>query len=331
MEFEKLHCSFVVLQMTKRMVSNGNSHLSDLNVVVKNVRCGMKIGMIGLGAMGLPMAQNLVNAGMVVYGYDVSEKQREAFYQSGGIACDTLQEAVKDVEVVLTSLPNSSIVESIMLAEDGVLKQCKSGCCIVDMSSVGPATSRKIYEIAKEYGIRYADAPVSGGVGGATNGTLTIMFGGEKETWEKVQPVLEILGKKLVYVGEIGSGDAIKLVNNLMLGCNMAAIAEALTLGKQLGLSLETMRDIISSSSGNSYAFTAKMEKFIIPGQFEGGFATDLQYKDLNLALEAGKETLVPLPMTAAATQVFEASRSMGNGKKDMSSAVLVWERLMEL
>lgn len=290
----------------------------------------MKIGMIGLGAMGLPMARNLVKAGFTVSGYDVSEQQIQAFSQDGGHGCRELSEAVKEADVILASLPNSAIVESIMLGNEGVLKLCKKGCCIVDLSSVGPATSRKIYNIAKEQGVLYADAPVSGGVNGAANGTLTIMFGGEEETWQKVQSVLEIIGKKLVYVGGIGSGDAIKLVNNLMLGCNMAAIAEALTLGKRLGLSLETMKDIVSSSSGNSYAFTAKMDKFIIPGQFEGGFATDLQYKDLNLALEAGKETLVPLPMTAAASQVFEASRSMGNGKKDMSSAILVWERLME-
>lgn len=290
----------------------------------------MKIGMIGLGAMGLPMAQNLVKAGKNVFGYDISAQQVDAFSQSGGKGCKELSEAVKEADVILASLPNSAIVESIMLGSEGVLNLCKKGCCIVDLSSVGPGTSRKLYDLAKKQGVFYADAPVSGGVSGATNGTLTIMFGGDEETWQKVQPVLESIGKKLVYVGGIGSGDAIKIVNNLMLGCNMAAIAEALTLGKQLGLSLETMKEIISSSSGNSYAFTAKMDKFIIPEQFEGGFATDLQYKDLNLALEAGRETLVPLPMTAAASQIFEASRSMGNGKKDMSSAILVWEKLME-
>lgn len=290
----------------------------------------MKIGMIGLGAMGLPIAQNLVKAGMTVSGYDVSAQQIEAFSQVGGKGCKVLSEAVKEADVILASLPNSAIVESIMLGSEGVLRLCKKGCCIVDLSSVGPGTSRKICDFAKEQGVFYADAPVSGGVSGAANGTLTIMFGGDEDTWKKVQPVLEIIGRKLVYVGGIGAGDAIKIVNNLMLGCNMAAITEALTLGKQLGLSLETMKEIISSSSGNSYAFTAKMEKFIIPGQFEGGFATDLQYKDLNLALEAGKEMLVPLPMTAVAAQVFEASRSIGNGKKDMSSAIQVWEKLMQ-
>lgn len=286
--------------------------------------------MIGLGAMGMPMAQNLVKAGMDVSGYDVSSEQVNLFSQGGGHGCRTLSEAVKEAEVILMSLPNSVIVESIVLGNEGVLEYCREGCCIVDLSSVGPETSRNISHMAKQKGVLYADAPVSGGVAGAAAGTLTVMFGGEKEAWERVQEVLSIIGQKLVYVGGVGSGDAIKLVNNLMLGCNMAAMAEALTLGKQLGLSLETMKEIIGSSSGNSYVFTAKMDKFIIPEQFEGGFSTDLQYKDLNLALEAGKETFVPLPMTAAAAQVFEASRSMGNGKKDMSSAILVWEKLMQ-
>ncbi len=288
----------------------------------------MKIGMIGLGAMGMPIAQNLVRADMEVSGYDTVLSQVEAFIQRGGRGCQMLSEAVRDADIILASLPNPGIVENVMTGAEGVLSSCRKGCCILDLSSVDPGTSRRIYETARAKGVHYADAPVSGGVHGASDGTLTIMFGGDPDTWQMVQPVLKIIGKKLVYVGDIGSGDAIKLVNNLLLGCNMAAIAEALTLGRQLGLSLETMEEIISSSSGNSYAFTAKMKPFLLPGQFEGGFATDLQYKDLMLALEAGRETMVPLLMTAVASQVFEASRSMGNGKKDMSSAILLWEKL---
>lgn len=286
----------------------------------------MKIGMIGLGAMGMPIAQNLIHAGEV-YGYDTSVQQIEEFSRRGGIGCNTLSEAVKEADVIFASLPNSAIVEHVMLGQEGVLASCRKDCCIVDLSSVGPVTSRKIYDIAGKQGVHYADAPVSGGVNGAAKATLTVMFGGDEETWSRVHPVLKYIGKNLIYAGDIGSGDAIKLVNNLLLGCNMAAIAEALALGRQLGLSLEIMQNIISSSSGNSYAFTAKMEPYIIPEQFEGGFATDLQYKDLMLALEAGRETMVPLPMTAVASQIFEASRSMGNGTKDMSSVVQVWER----
>lgn len=289
----------------------------------------MKIGMIGLGAMGLPMAKNLLKAGIEVYGYNRSaEEPRKELRRCGGVVCGTIRETVKEADMVLSSLPNSAVVETVMLAEDGVLHHCRKGCCVVDMSSVSPEVSRKIQACARERGIYYADAPVSGGVEGAAHGTLTIMFGGERNVWEKVLPVLEILGSKKIYVGGIGSGDAVKLVNNLLLGCNMAAIAEALNLGQQMGLSMETMRDIIGGSSGNSYVFSSKMENYILPGQFEGGFATDLQYKDLNLALEAGRSVKTPLPMTAVAAQIFQMSRSMGNGKKDMSSVVQIWKQL---
>lgn len=287
----------------------------------------MNIGMIGLGAMGLPMAKNLAKAGMKVYGYNrTSEKPRQELARCGGMICASISEAVQEADAVLSSLPNSQVVEDTMLGRDGVLASCPTGCCIVDLSSVSPATSRKIGKAAKEKGVLYADAPVSGGTGGAEKGTLTIMFGGEKETWKKVQPVLKVLGSRLIYVGDIGSGDAVKLVNNLLLGCNMAAVAEALSLGKELGLSEEVMKEIIGSSSGNSYVFQAKMDGFILPGQFEGGFATELQYKDLNLALDAAKEALVPLPMTAAASQIYAASRSLGNGRKDISSVIQLWQ-----
>lgn len=287
----------------------------------------MKVGMLGLGAMGLPMAKNLLHAGLAVFGYNrSSEKPRQELARLGGVVCEKIEDVAQESDLILASLPNAQVVESVMLGEGGVLRNCRKGCCVVDMSSVSPAVSQKIFLEAKEKGVHYADAPVSGGVEGAAGGNLTIMFGGEEEVWQKVLPVLRILGKKLVYVGNIGSGDAAKLVNNLLLGCNMAAVAEALALGRRLGLSLETMRDIIGESSGNSYVFSAKMDHYILPDRFEGGFATDLQYKDLNLALEAGRDVIQPLPMAAAAAQIFQVSRQMGNGRKDISAAVHIWE-----
>ena len=144
------------------------------------------------------------------------------------------------------------------------------------------------------------------------------------------QPVFisELLGKNIYHIGEVGGGDAIKMVNTLLLGCNMAALAEGLTLGVKCGLSVETMKEVISVSSGRSYALEAKLEKFIMADQFTGGFAVDLQYKDLGLALEASRDEKVPLPMTAAAVQVYEAARAKGQGREDMSSVVKVWEDL---
>ena len=143
-----------------------------------------------------------------------------------------------------------------------------------------------------------------------------------------MKPVLDDLGKNIYHVGEVGGGDAIKMVNNLLLGCNMAALSEALTLGVKCGLSVETMKEVISVSSGRSYALDAKLEKFIMADQFTGGFAVDLQYKDLGLALEASRDERVPLPMTAAAVQVYEMARAKGQGREDMSSVVKVWEDL---
>ena len=143
-----------------------------------------------------------------------------------------------------------------------------------------------------------------------------------------MKPVFDVLGKNIYHVGEVGGGDAIKMVNNLLLGCNMAALAEALTLGVKCGLSVETMKEVISVSSGRSYAMDAKLEKFIMADQFTGGFAVDLQYKDLGLALEASRDEKVPLPMTAAAVQIYEAARAKGQGREDMSSVVKVWEDL---
>lgn len=288
----------------------------------------MIVGMIGLGAMGFPMAVNLLKAGIEVSGYDVSECQRTRFAEAGGLACVQIQKAVEEAEIILMSLPNGGIVEEVMLSKDGILEHCPKGCCIVDLSSVDPTTSRRMEKTAEKQGILYADAPVSGGVNGAIAGTLTIMFGGTEETWNRVHSVLSIIGKKLVYVGSIGSGDAIKLVNNMMLGCNMAAVAEAVKLGQQLGLSMKVIQEIVENSSGNSYVFANKMEHYIIPGQYDGGFSTDLQYKDLNLALEAAREIGMALPMTTMASQVFAASKCMGNGKKDISSAILLWNQL---
>ena len=288
----------------------------------------MVTGILGLGAMGFPMAENLINHGVTVYGFDVAKTQVEKLDDIGGIGRTNVAETVKNADVVLASLPTPAVVEDVMLGTEGVLASCRPGTCVVDLSSVAPSTSRKVYAAAADKGVQYADAPVSGGVTGARAGSLTVMLGGDEDTFEKVRPVLEIIGKKIVYVGGIGSGDAIKLVNNLLLGCNMATIAEALALGRKLGLSLETIRDIVGSSSGNSYVFSAKMDKFILPEQYEDGFATELQLKDLNLALDAAKETKSPLPMTAVAAQIFGCNGNMGNGRKDISSVVQVWERL---
>ncbi|MCP1101851.1 2-hydroxymethylglutarate dehydrogenase [Aequitasia blattaphilus] len=291
----------------------------------------MKIGLIGLGAMGKPMALNLMGAGYEVYVYDVRDEVVKELEEKVTGGCKTVAELASKSDTIISSLPNAKIVEAVMTGEDGVFKNSRQGTIIIDMSSVSPGSSKRIAKKAEEYGIDYIDAPVSGGVSGASAGTLTIMVGGKDDTFFKVKPLFEVLGKNIYHVGEVGCGDAIKMINNLLLGCNMAALAEALALGVKCGLSVEIMREVISKSSGRSYALEAKLEKFIMANSYSGGFAVDLQHKDLGIALEASKEEAVPLPVTATAAQVYETARAKGLNRRDMSSIVKIWEDLIEI
>jgi 2-hydroxymethylglutarate dehydrogenase len=288
----------------------------------------MKIGFIGVGAMGKPMAKNLLNAGYEVYVFDLISANVRELEGAGAHPCANNRELAGKSDLIVTSLPNAKIVESVMIGEEGIFAVCKPGTIIMDMSSVAPGTTKTMAQAAEKFGLKYMDAPVSGGVAGAVAGSLTIMTGCDRETFGKVSPVLNVLGKNIFHVGEAGAGDAVKIVNNLLLGANMAALAEALVLGVKLGLKPETMKEVIGVSSGRSYALEAKFDKFIMADSFDGGFAVDLQYKDLGLALEAAKDTASPLPLTAAAAQVFEAARAKGLNRKDISSVVKVWEDL---
>lgn len=287
-----------------------------------------KVGFIGVGNMGFPMACNLLKAGYEVYANDLSEERVNMIKEKGAKPCSSQAELASSVDVIVSSLPNAAIVESVYASKGGVFDSCKSDAVIIDLSSVAPSTSKKMAKIAEEKGLHYVDAPVSGGVGGAQAGTLSIMVGADQKTYDRILPILEVIGKNIYHMGEVGSGDAIKLVNNLLLGCNMAALAEALILGVKCGLTPKAMYDVIKESSGRSYAMEAKMEKFIMADSFDTGFAVDLQYKDLGLALDAGRETSVPLPMTSMAKEIFEGARAKGLNRKDMSSVIKVWEDL---
>ena len=288
----------------------------------------MKIGFIGVGAMGKPMAKNLIKAKHDVFVFDLVLANVNELEKDGATACADIKELAGKAELIIASLPNAKIVDAVMTGDDGVFAACKKGTIIMDMSSVAPESSKAMAKIAKQSELIYIDAPVSGGVAGATAGTLTIMVGCDKETFEKVSPVLKFLGKNIFHAGDTGAGDAVKIVNNLLLGANMASLAEALVLGAKMGLKTQVMKEIISVSSGRSYALDAKLEKFIMADNFDTGFAVDLQYKDLGLAMEAARDTCSPVPMTAAALEVFETARAKGLNRKDISSVVKVWEDL---
>lgn len=291
----------------------------------------MKLGFIGLGAMGKPMAKRLVAASHDLFVYDVAESAVDELVKHGARGCSSPLEVAKETEMILLSLPNSAIVARVVAGDEGVFVGAGEGHTIIDLSSVDPKSTRRLAAEADQRGIDYMDAPVSGGVSGAEAGSLTIMLGARSTSVAKVMPVLSILGKKISHVGTVGAGDAVKIVNNLLLGANMAALAEALVLGRKLGLEAGTMSEIIGQGSGKSYVLDAKMQNFIMKGNFKPGFAVDLQYKDLGLAMDAAKDAKMPLPMTSQAIQLFEMARAKGYGGEDMSSVIKVWEELMDI
>lgn len=288
----------------------------------------MNVGFIGLGVMGRPMALNLLKAGHSLTVYDIVKEAVAELGRAGAKAAGSPKELAAAVDAVITMLPNAAIVEATVTGEDGLLAGARGGQIFVDMSSVAPRTSIRMAGLAAAKGVGYVDAPVSGGASGAAAGTLTIMVGGAAADVEKVLPLFEAMGKNVRRMGETGAGDAVKMVNNLLLGANMAALAEALVLGVKSGLSAETMYEVIRNSSGASYALTAKMPNFIMKRKFAPGFTIDLQYKDLELAVESAKAMALPLPMTNAAQQVFELARAEGLGREDISGVIRVWERL---
>jgi 3-hydroxyisobutyrate dehydrogenase len=290
----------------------------------------MKIGFIGLGAMGSPMAERLLTARHELVVFDVSTANVDALVKAGAARGLSPRHVAEQTQVTLTSLPNAAIVASVMTGSDGVFAGARRGHTVLDLSSVGPESTRKLARQAATSGIDYLDAPVSGGGKGASNGSLTIMVGAPSEAaFLRVKPILDALGDKVHFVGEVGSGNSVKIINNMLLGANMASLAEALVLGMKIGLDPHVMYEILSQSSARSYALEAKVPDFVMKGDFAPGFMLDLEYKDLTMAVEAARDVSMPLPMTTTALQVFEMARAKGYGKEDMSSVVKVWEELM--
>jgi 3-hydroxyisobutyrate dehydrogenase len=293
--------------------------------MVKELR--MKIGFIGLGVMGKSMAINILRAGYELTVFDVVKENVDDLVKKGAKSGITPADVAAQSDVVLTSLPNASIVEQVFLGESGILEGASEGTIYVDLSSITPKSIRRINDIAAKKSIYVVDAPVSGGAEGAEKGTLTIMAGGEKTILDKVLPVLNCIGKEITHVGNVGAGDTVKAVNNLLLGANMVAVAEALVLGKKAGLDPDIMYDIISKSSGNSYALTAKYEKYISKGNFNPGFMVNLMHKDLQLAIDTAKDLDYPLLFGNISQQMFEIAKAEGMGTEDISSVIKIFEK----
>ncbi len=289
----------------------------------------MKIGFIGTGAMGQPMLANLVKKGHSVVAYDVAEAALVGAVRVGAARTGSAAAAARDSELVITVLPSSSHVESAYLAAGGVLEGLAAGRLCIDMSTIDPSVSRRIAEAVVLRGARFIDAPVSGGVPRAVDGTLAIMVGADAHDFEEARPVLSAMGAYIIHVGPVGSGEVAKLCNNLIAGVAAVAVSEAFRIAEGFGVDPKVLTDVISKSSGNTWVME---HMHPVPGlvgkapssrDYAPGFTTDLMAKDLGLAVNAARELRVPVVVAPAAQQALRLASSHGLGRKDFSSVYM--------
>lgn len=290
----------------------------------------MQIGFIGIGVMGRPMTLNLLKAGqhVTIFARHPEKAEVQEVLQAGAKQAPSPRAVAMVSDMVITMLPNSPEVEEVVVGEQGILAGARKGLVIIDMSTIAPAISRKLGELATTKGAHFLDAPVSGGSQGAINGTLSIMVGGEQEILEQARPVLEAMGKNIFYVGPQGAGEVVKLVNNILAGAIAAAIAESFVLGVKAGADVDTMAKIIGVSTGGSWQLANQFPVRAFKGNFQPGFMTDLLHKDLGLALELAAENSIPMPVAALTRQMYEMARASGYGREDYTSVIKVLEQI---
>jgi len=285
-----------------------------------------RIGFIGVGTMGLPMAKNLLNKGFAVTAFDANPEAVTAAAAAGMTAAASAAECVATADIVITMLPSSPNVESVYTGDGGVLAAARRGTLCVDMSTIDPAVSRRVAAAGKERGLRFIDAPVSGGVPRATDGTLAIMVGGETADVQEALPALQAMGANVIHVGPVGSGEVAKLCNNLISGVVAVALSEAFRIAEGFGVDPKIVTDVISKSSGNTWVME---HMHPVPGlvaraastnEYRPGFMTDLMCKDLGLAVDAARALRVPVFVAPAAQQVYRLASSHGLGRKDFTS-----------
>lgn len=291
-----------------------------------------RIGFIGLGAMGKPMAKNLIKAGYVLTVYDLNPQPMKELADLGAKRAGSSAETAGDVDVIITILPACEEVKAAVLGEDGVLQGARKGAVLIDMSSIAPHTSQLVAAEAFTRGLKFMDAPVSGGTIAAEKGTLTIMVGGDKELLDEHTDILEAMGKTIYHVGDIGMGETVKMINQILVGVNIVAIAEAFVLGTKLGADPEVLYNVIRNSAGNSFLIDNRVPNYIFKGDFtQPGFALDLLLKDVGLAVDSAKINKIPLFLTGQAFQYLSMASASGLGKKDLSSVIEMLEKAVDV
>lgn len=288
----------------------------------------MKIGFIGLGKMGAPMVHNLLKAGMDVTVYDVVPDAVQAMTENGASAAATVAEAAEGMDVVFTMVQTGKQVSEICHGDNGIFRHLPRASLYIDCSSIDVVTTKALHEEAERIGLAMLDAPVSGGVAGAEAGTLTIMVGGNEVIFDRAKPLLEKMGKAIIYAGRSGSGQAAKICNNMLLGISMIGVSEAFVLAKKLGLEQKKFFEISSHASGQCWSMTSYCP---VPGildnvpsshHYQPGFMAKMMLKDLRLAQHAAETANTSVPLGALSAELYELFVSNGNGDVDFSGII---------
>ncbi len=284
-----------------------------------------KIGFIGLGIMGKPMALNLIKAGYTLSVLNTSSAA-QVLIEAGATAFDSIKTLSENSDIIITMLPDSPDVEQVVLGENGVLSGIRQGALFIDMSSIAPSTARNIFVLMQKNGIEALDAPVSGGQVGAEAATLSIMVGGTEGAFNEALPLFQAMGKNIVLIGEAGAGQTTKICNQMIVGMTIQAVGEAFTLASKAGVDLEKMREVLLGGFAQSRILDLHGKR-IIDRNFKPGFKIKLHNKDLNLALQAAKEHKIDLKGTAQVAQTMASALENGDGDLDHSGIVLQIEK----
>lgn len=292
---------------------------------------GTRVAFIGVGNMGGRMSRRLLAAGYPVTVCDSSRELVESLVGDGARAAGSAADAAADADLVILSLPTPAIVEAVISGEDGILRTARPGTTVVDMSTGDPGTARRVEAACRAAGLNFLDAPVSRGVVGAEKGTLLIMVGGDAEVLEAARPVLSHLGSDIVHVGGPGSGQVVKLCNNMLAAIHMQALGEVLVTGVKAGVGVDTLASVLSGGTGGSWILSNHLPATILAGDDGTRFALDLMHKDVGLFLRAAEEQGLSTPLAATATQTLRMAKSEGYGPRDYSAIIRYFEHLAQI
>jgi 2-hydroxy-3-oxopropionate reductase len=287
----------------------------------------LKVGYIGLGLMGRPIARNILKAGFAVVVHNRSRAAVDDLVSEGALSANSPKEVASQVDIIFMNLPDSPDVEKVALGENGIIEGAHAGLIVIDNSTIKPASARMIAQKLKEKGAFALDAPVSGGDIGARNATLTIMVGGEAQALETALPVLQAMGKTITHVGDAGAGQVAKAANQIMVAAQMVAMGELLVFSKKAGVDPRKVVDAIKAGAAQCWALDIKPPR-LFDGNRNPGFKSYMQLKDMNIVLETAREYNVPISATEENTKLYQQMIEMGMGELDNSAVVGVIEKL---